>query len=77
MSLYIRWCMSVGKEPFPMTEPQVFDYVCFLQNVKAPPTRAETFIKGAKFATTVLNLFSGHDLLASTRIEGAVDENLD
>ncbi len=77
MSLYIRWCMSMGKDPFPMTEPQVFDYVCFLQEVKAPPTRAETFIKGAKFATTVLNLFSGHDLLASKRIEGAVDENLD
>ena len=75
--LYVRWCTSTRTKPFPLREEVLFEYVCFLEEAKAPPTRADTFIKAARFATEVLALFSGYELFHSRRIIGAVDENLD
>ncbi len=75
--LYIRWCHGTRTPPFPLQEEVLFEYVCFLEAAKSPPTRADTFIKAAKFATDLLGLFSGYELFESRRLVGAVDVNLD
>ena len=68
---------SKQKISFPLTEPHVHEYIVFLQKGRAPATRADLFFKAANFETTALRLYSGHTILDSELIAGAVFANLD
>ena len=65
------------KSLFPFTESGIFEYICHLHQERAPPTRAEAFLKAATFATVALELYSGRDILKSPRINGSAIQSLD
>ena len=42
LNQYVRWAGSVLLPPFPLSELKKWQYVPFLEETKAPPTRADS-----------------------------------
>jgi len=77
LSLYSRWCSSVGQAPYPVEEPTVFDYVSFLAEDGAPATRAQSLRKALGFAKGIVGLAGVDAVLSSRRVMGGIQASLD
>ncbi len=77
INLYIRWARTSATAPFPFHEHVVWNYVAFLHDVKAPATRAKSFIEAGHLTTELLSMFNGMSVFESPRIDGAVKQSFD
>ena len=72
VAMFIRWCKSVGIDPFPLTTEKVYQY-CFQCRIeKAPATRAVEVLKGLRLATILLELDNKMDIFKAPRIDGCI-----
>eukprot|EP00435_Cladocopium_sp_Y103_P016654 s1417_g4.t1 len=67
MMLYVRWCKARDLAPFPLREPQVYQYVDDLRKNRAPATRAGSFRSALAFCKGTLQL-RGVDEVLERRI---------
>ena len=77
INMYIRWATTAAAPPFPFSELVVWNYVAFLQETRAPATRADSFIKAGEMAVDCLAMYCGNRELTSRSIDGAVKQSLD
>ena len=69
---YIKWHHgSIGGQVFPLVEAHVYAYCCFLQDSRAPATRATRLVEAIAFSKYVIGLEMEPDLLESSRLHGS------
>lgn len=72
VSMFIQWCWSMGRNPFPLTADLVYDYVKGCCKEKAQATRAVEVVKGLRLATHILELHNPTDIFMNPRIQGCI-----
>ncbi len=77
LNMYMRWCHASGYAAFPFQEVTIWNYVSFLQESRAPATRADSFVKAAHAATGITTMYVSLAEITTRRIEGAVLQSLD
>ncbi len=77
INMFMRWCHSTGYQPFPFAETTVWNYVKFLNDTRAPATRADSMIKAAHATIDITTMYVGPSEIATRRIEGAVLQSFD
>ncbi|CAE7223053.1 unnamed protein product [Symbiodinium natans] len=73
---YLRWVRVSYVDRitiFPLEEVRLYNYVCFLRENSAPPTKAERFVQSARFACTLLGAETCL-VQISSRVTGATVE---
>ena len=77
LNMYMRWCHASGYAAFPFQEVTIWNYVSFLQETRAPATRADSFMKAAHAAMDITTMYVSLAEITTRRIEGAVLQSLD
>ena len=68
--LFLKWADEVNVDPEDLDERMAFAYLSFLQQSSAPPSRAESFVKGCNFAYHLFGLTRGQEIAMSARCRG-------
>ena len=71
---YAKFCVTSGKQAFPLSEPTAFEYLTFLAD--GPPTSASTFRSAVGFTLGYFALAGAQAVLTSSRCSGAVFKGL-
>ena len=71
---YAKFCVTSGKQAFPLSEPMAFEYLTFLAD--GPPTSASTFRSAVVFTLGYFALAGAQAVLTSSRCSGAVFKGL-
>jgi hypothetical protein len=71
MLRFADWCLRTGRRPFPVREPDAYDFVKYLQAQGKAPTAAANFLGALGFCGHVLGLDGALAAAASGRVRGA------
>ncbi len=72
--MFCRWCSTSGREPFPLSEQTLFEYVHELRVLGKPAARARAFFDSLKVIHHKLEIQDDITFLISVRVKGiAVD----
>ena len=69
--LYIQYCKRLDLSAFPILEPQIYQYICFLRDAGSAATKAASFKSSLAFAMGSLGLIGVDLVLSSSRVSGA------
>lgn len=68
---FYDWCLDIQKVDWlPMTEFLAWEYVRYLKNSQAAPTRAATFMEGCRFCWYILGVDGSNAIETSLRVKG-------
>jgi hypothetical protein len=72
MAKYIQWLRSRSIRPsFPLQEHNVYEYLKFLEDSKAAPTKPSAFLSAVRFSHYTLGIDNALEVTKSRRIEGS------
>ena len=77
ISFYIAWCDERQVAPFPLSARKAYKYCKYLNDIKAPATRAASFMSAAHYAIERFTMSTSHADLQVPTVEGAVLESYD
>ena len=70
--MYLEWCTARGAEPWPLREEFSYRYSCHMRSAKAPPTRAQSFVKAAYLAGHSFGIQGTTEVIKSPRVGGVI-----